>query len=169
MRNAYAIPILMEMAKIVMVFKLIKYFLRLKHFQTKNKKECGKTFFENNAIDGGISAVPHSWPATVDILFFYRATVYVGQEEYLTFHTSNCAGTLINRKSILTTAGCIKTSFVHIIANVSYTVNVTFNDFHPDYQSMYTVYVGAHNQINLFSNIAPAKHVLVEDIIIVNF
>lgn len=105
----------------------------------------------------------------MDILFFYRTSVYSPNQEYLATSFSNCAGTLINRKTVLTSASCIKKYFLFFANNITYQVNVTFNDFHPDYDSMYTVYIAAHNQINFFgANIFPAKHVLVEDVIIVN-
>lgn len=126
------------------------------------------TYFENNAVPTGINATPHSWPATVDILFSYRTSLYLPNEEYLALTSSNCAGTLINRMAVLTTASCIKTNFPFFVNNRTYQVNVTFNDFHPDYDSMYTVYVGTEVQINFNGiNIYPARHVLIDDVFIV--
>ncbi|CAF1028591.1 unnamed protein product [Brachionus calyciflorus] len=129
--------------------------------------ECGN--FQENWNSAmpfmSVTTPPHTWPATADILFNYRANYFIDSEQYLVFAFGNCGGTLINRKAILTTASCIKDSFNTMLKNVSRTIPVTLNTFHDSFESMYEVFLAVVNQISFSGNIAPARHAPIEKII----
>ncbi|CAF0863992.1 unnamed protein product [Brachionus calyciflorus] len=134
-----------------------------------NGFECDEcSTFQNNVINSYLTsqtAEPNSWPATVDILFNYVTSYKIDSEEYLVMGTGNCGGTLINRKTVLTTASCIKKTFTAIVKNQTRTIPVELNSYHANIESMYSVFVGVYNQISYMINIGQAKHVHVEKII----
>ncbi len=55
-------------------------------------------------------------------------------------------GALVNHKTVLTAAHCIKDSFEHVYQNVLYTLKIQTNKYYPTWQSMFTVYTGSNNK-----------------------
>jgi hypothetical protein len=48
-----------------------------------------------------------------------------------------------------------------------YEINITENVFHPKYETIFKVYIGAHNFVKLNNNIAPAQVLDVSSSIVV--
>ena len=112
---------------------------------------------------GGNEAVKNSWPSIVlihfSVKFYYNQSglFFLGERE--TF----CAGTLINRRTVLTNAYC----FVREI-----TVNGKKYPMKKDDLSMYTVYLGIHNDRGIFNKVTeirPGFGVGIENFTLVSF
>ena len=105
-------------------------------------KVCGNvTYSQNTRIVGGLQAIPYSWPAQV----FIRETIYykiqIGPEIFNKITSSNCGGTIINKKTILGAAHCISDKLNIKIDGET----VSFNLPNDDISVEYSVYVGAYN------------------------
>ena len=85
-------------------------------------------------IVGGTAATKGSWPTV-----FVAQNVYIDQLKVL--YRLQCGGTLINLYTILTAAHCIASSVD--IEDVSYPV--TTNTRYPTLESMFKIYIGAHD------------------------
>ncbi|CAF3744649.1 unnamed protein product [Rotaria sp. Silwood1] len=73
--------------------------------------ECGMTYIRPNArIIGGIDAIEYSWPFAVLIRQRYKRILTFNNRSYLISASWVCGGTLINHKTILTAAHCLKTA-----------------------------------------------------------
>ncbi len=106
-----------------------------------NQTECGLRFSEPNVrIIGGEETVPYSWPAIAFIYIVYN-------DPYPSVHSRAlfCSGTLINRDTVLTAGHCV--------------LDASFTEFplvlgkrNPTYESMYTVFLGAHDLTSLELN-----------------
>ena len=80
-----------------------------------NCDECGLVSTKHNAkIVGGVEAVAYCWPALVYINFNYTQEVYMGNGlmQNYTFSYA-CAGSVIDRKTILTAGHCISDSVTY--------------------------------------------------------
>lgn len=108
---------------------------------------------------------PNSWPATTDILFRYTSEIKTSSGNHLVFGFDNCGGTIINRKTILTSASCIKSTFIAFVDKNIVNLPVEINKYHDSIESMYSVYVSVVNQINFGVDIATARYIQVEKII----
>lgn len=62
-------------------------------------KECGLTFFKQNASLQPGRAVPYSWPATTLMQFSYTTFVQLGNFTTAVSTGGICGATLINRKT----------------------------------------------------------------------
>lgn len=91
-------------------------------------------------------SVPYSWPATGITELLYTAFAKIGHRRMLAYNYDQCGAVLINRKTALTAAHCIKQSFqvYDRYYNGFFTVNVTLNNFHPNLESIYSMYFGTN-------------------------
>ncbi|CAF0991079.1 unnamed protein product [Brachionus calyciflorus] len=130
--------------------------------------ECGITYFKNNAIEAGIGSVPYSWPATGIIEFMYTTLAKVSHQKVLVYNYDACGAVLINRKTALTAAHCIKTdfSFTSWASRTNTMINVTFNNFHPTLESIYSLYFGINKFVYYSVDLPHVQMGDVKDIII---
>ena len=117
---------------------------------------------------GGVDAVSYSWPSTSYIFWSYTASyilpssnVSVGPFDFNGF----CGGTLIDRKTVLTTASCIRRSVEINYNGTDYTGNVYLNSFYPTTASQYKIFLGLHNLNNAY--VSPTVSFDVSQIILV--
>lgn len=111
---------------------------------------------------------PNSWPATGDILFRYTTEVQDSNKTVLVYGFDNCGGTIINRRAILTSASCIKRTFITFVNNRFLSFPVELNKYHETIESMYSAFVAVVNQISFGIDINTARYVKIEKIIRVN-
>ncbi|RMZ94907.1 Transmembrane protease serine, partial [Brachionus plicatilis] len=111
--------------------------------------ECGVTYFDHNAHKYSAVSVPYSWPASGITELLYTAFDKIGYQRMLVQYYDQCGAVLINRRTALTAAHCIKQNFQAYDWNYDlyFTVNITFNNFHPNYESIYSMFFGTHNFI----------------------
>jgi hypothetical protein len=109
--------------------------------------ECGKTDNPPNLrIVGGTIANKNSWPAQALIVQSYKIDYDFGIYGILTISQGfKCGGTLINRQTILTAAHCISNIFEVNQFNRLWKIKITPNNYYPTWESMFKVYLGAHN------------------------
>lgn len=130
--------------------------------------ECGLTYYSQNArIVGGVQAVAHSWPSIAHIVFRYTRSVDIGGGMQETFEFgASCAGTIIDRKTILTAAHCILDEVTYTdINNEEQTAPVEPNSYNPTQGSMFSVYVGLQDKSNLDNLKYPAMKMKVARVV----
>ena len=83
------------------------------------------------------------------------------------FH--ECGAVLINRKTAITAAHCIKQNFqaYDSFYRGHFTVNITFNNFNPNYESMYSVFFGSHQFVSYGGDFPHIQMSSIHDIYIV--
>lgn len=131
--------------------------------------ECGLSSFSSNVrIVGGTIANANSWPSAAYIIFTYGDNVYLpeyGRTVNIT-RSYMCAGTLIDRTTIVTAAHCIFSSISFTYGVTSYKLQVKPNSFYPTIASMFTVYLGLQDSSRISSsNISPAVKMSVSNVI----
>ena len=101
--------------------------------------ECGKYFDDKTQrIVGGQETKPNSWPSMVLITFSYQFYLYKLRGKY----SARCGGTLIDNDTIVTAAHCFIT---RIKLSNNDIIIVKPNKYFPTYESMYKVYMEAHD------------------------
>jgi hypothetical protein len=106
------------------------------------------TFAPSNLVKvvGGQEATAHSWPAIAFILVSYTTDLNVNGAVYRGYSIKfSCSGTLIDRNTVITAAHCVPKTFDVSVNDFTYTFNVTPNDYNPNVESMFTVYLGMHD------------------------
>ncbi|RNA04044.1 Transmembrane protease serine [Brachionus plicatilis] len=133
-----------------------------------NFYKCGVTYFEHNAHKFSSISVPYSWPAAGILEFMYTAFAKIEYNNMLVRNYDQCGAVLINRRTALTAAHCIKKNFQLFswFYNKEYTVNVTFNNFHPNLESIYSAYFGTHQFVYYFVDLPHAQMGDIHDIYI---
>ncbi|CAF0947221.1 unnamed protein product [Brachionus calyciflorus] len=108
-------------------------------FTGLNCDECGRIFYKNNLkIVGGVKAVAHSWPSMVLIVFRYKFII----DNSILFTRQASCGVEYTRNG------------------VEHLYKVNPNEYFPDYQSMYTVYLGLQNLSGIFDGGKVHGHIL---------
>jgi hypothetical protein len=115
-------------------------------------ESCSNVYYTQNArIVGGSQAVAYSWPAQVLVVETIQGVYKIQTSSYSITKSYLCAGTLINRYTVLTAGHCVQTEFTSTINNLSYTFKVN-NPYDP---SQFTVYVGVYDKSFLNSGSDP--------------
>ena len=120
-------------------------------------------------IIGGTIARANSWPSTVYILFSYATNYYIPFYNVTTYQSyyANCAGTLIDRTTVVTAAHCLPESFKFKYKGITFTSKIEFSSFYPTLESMFTVYLGSQDLNRI--NVAPAVKMNVSKVILVSY
>ena len=108
---------------------------------------CGLTFRRHNLrIIGGVEAPQHSWPSTVFIRQSFRGRYLINGRFRTVQWSSRCGGVLINHKTVLTASHCIQDrSFIHRFNRRSQLLPFRWNQWFPNLESTFTIYVGMHD------------------------
>ncbi|CAF0776402.1 unnamed protein product [Rotaria sp. Silwood1] len=107
--------------------------------------ECGITYIRPNArIIGGIDAIEYSWPFAVLIRQRYKRILTFNNRSYLISASWVCGGTLINHKTILTAAHCLKTAG-DTFDYKAFAVSIVWNKYYSNIESV-EVSVGLHDR-----------------------
>ena len=123
----------------------------------KTQLECGvvyKNLTSSLKIVGGNMATPvHAWPSVVFLNFTYMADVDITYENELHSLTVDfwmqCSGSLINRRTVLTSAQCAPNNVTFAYRTRTYTTLVETNSYYPTMESMYRVILGAYDTNNV--------------------
>lgn len=120
--------------------------------------------------EGGELIQPFSYPASVFIQFIYANFIHIGDSEYQTMYYAHCTGALINRRTILTAASCIVTSYDYYVADLNKTINVmvTLNEAYSQWEQMYNIFVGINRYLTYYVDIWPVRQLALKEIIIVS-
>jgi hypothetical protein len=105
-------------------------------------------------IIGGSTALPHSWPSMAIIKISYKLRTFnphLNQTRIETYDFE-CGGSLIDRKTVLTAAHCIMYQINREAYGNNFRINIVPNEFYSTYESIYTVYLGVHNQTAIQQN-----------------
>lgn len=143
-------------------------------------KECGVTQPLNNSdtydytkdmTGDGQAIETYSYPATVLVSFSYSTSITINNNTYLPSFIAACFGTLINRRTVMTAASCLPSSLPFSpsgYGNDSINIPVVLDDFYPDLQSIYSVYVGVNKYISSGSDVTPTQLVTIDSVILVS-
>ena len=96
MLNVFVCMAITEMEKTIVMVILEK---KIGKELVNLKKECGLTYFQQNATLNPGRAVPYSWPATTHIQFVYTDFERLGNFSTAVSYSGICAGVLINRRT----------------------------------------------------------------------
>ena len=112
-----------------------------------------------------------SWPAQVYLRTSYENLYYFDDYNItdLITQSSGCAGTLIDRTTVLTAAHCLIKKFDLNLGGIIYSLDVELNEKYPTYESMLTVYLGINNVSDINSNSPTIVKMNVTEIKIVIF
>ena len=117
-------------------------------------QECGLVYVKPNArIIGGETAEPKSWPSLVLVEVMYKADVLIESSVINVDVAFLCAGSLIDRTTLVTAAHCIIRDFVYQFNDNLYTIPVEPNKYYPTVESMFKVYVGVFNMSSVDLNV----------------
>ena len=100
----------------------------------------------------------------------YQTTVNYQGRVYYADHGTDCFGTLINRRTVMTAASCVPQTFNFTLPdnkNVTISVPIVLNDFYADYESIISVWIGVNTYLEYGYDISPMEFLYVEKIIIV--
>lgn len=113
-------------------------------------------------IVGGVEAIKSSWPFAVYIVQAYKRQFKYNGAIYDITVNWTCGGTIINQKTILTASHCIHdNSWYHYDSETdrNILINIEWNQFYPNLESTFNVYLGAYNtkELNSASKIKVKK------------
>ncbi len=77
-----------------------------------------------------------------------KGYIYIGSDRYLYQNQYTCGGTVVNENTVLSAGHCIQTKFDY------YGYTVYTSSFYPTLESMFDIYIGAHD---ISSSYAPNK------------
>ncbi|CAF1367314.1 unnamed protein product [Adineta steineri] len=108
--------------------------------------ECGITYVQPNArIIGGIDTNEHSWPFAVLIQQKYKRTIMLNDNAYLISTSWMCGGTLINHRTILTAAHCVKKAG-DTFDYRTFVFPIVWNQYYSNIESTLEVSVSLHDR-----------------------
>lgn len=119
---------------------------------------------------------PNSYPATVLIDIKWnglKSNLTNDSREFYFSISARCDGLLVNRRTILTAASCVRKYYeTYIIVNdlglVDVKFPVTIDNTHQHWDSLLTAYIGLNRYFYDRVDVSPARPVVIDDIIIVN-
>jgi hypothetical protein len=94
---------------------------------------------------------------------------YLSGSPWLGSLRRNCGGVLLNRRTIMTSASCLKNTIFERVRNTLLMANPGLNEFEPTYNTIYNVYVGAGTYPGFgFLPSNDTIQVFIDDIIVVS-
>ncbi|CAF3069154.1 unnamed protein product [Rotaria socialis] len=107
---------------------------------------CGITYLRRDArIIGGIDAIQYSWPFAVLIRQHYKTILTLNDRSHLVSASWMCGGTLINHKTILTAAHCLKKTGDKF-DYTTFAVPILSNEYYPTIESTLEVSIGLYDR-----------------------
>ncbi len=127
--------------------------------------ECGIAY-PGNTLDSydytsflgdGMGFSVFSYPATVEIVTSYETNLLVNGHSYLPYYGKSCLGTLINRRTILTSATCVPDAFPYTPPGKTQTFNIpiVLNQFYDTWNSIFSVYFAVNKFGWFYADITP--------------
>ena len=120
--------------------------------------------------------IPFSYPASIDFYFYFEGLMYVPNStlHYDMRYKTECNGVLINRRTVLTSAGCIINSFQFSPSgyyNDTLDLKKEYTPLKSDWNSHYEIYYKLYVDIeaSYLTNIYPTEQLAVHEIIVVSF
>lgn len=123
---------------------------------------------------------PFSYPASIFIDFYWEGILYSPtnkSRQYFYEFYFQCTGVLINRRTILTSASCVPTTFSFSpskLNNDTITFDVRTDDSYPSLNSLYFIHfkILQYKYNNIYYSYAssywPTETVFIKEIIVVN-
>lgn len=144
---------------------------------TTDTVECGLSWPQTDFSDYKIPSYglndlspPFTYPATTYITFRFTITIRVNDRIYLPQYRRSCFGTIVNRRTVMTAASCLPSTFPYSPSgfnNDTIILPVEFTEFYPTWQSIYNVHLGIHNFLWFDADVTPTLPEPIDTIILV--
>ena len=126
-------------------------------------------------IPGSINyTIPFSYPASVDFYFFWEGLIYLPNSSlhYDLYTGLECNGVLINRRTILTSASCIRNSFLFSPSgynNDTIEIKKEYSPQSSDWNTHYEIYFKIDKDLTSYykKDVWPTEQLSVQETIIV--